>query len=95
MAKKEAPKNLLITTDDLGAAEEGQYFHGNYFRNNYRKIIKINLFLAVIAFLLLISAISQRVLRDFPTYYTSSTDGSLQKIMPLNPPTSHLDNLLG
>ncbi len=95
MAKKEPPKNLLITTDDLGAADEGQYFHGHYFRNNYRKIVKINFILAIIALLLLIAAISQRILRDFPSYYTSSTDGGLQRIMPLNPPTSHLDNVLG
>lgn len=95
MAEKQVPKKLLITTDDLGAADEGQFFHGQYFRNNYRKIVKINLFLVVFAILLLLGAIGQRVFRDFPEYYTSSTDGGLQKIVPLNPPTSHLDNVLG
>lgn len=95
MAKKEAPKNLLITTDDLGAAEEGQYFHGYYFRNNYRKMVKMNTILAIITLLLLLSAIAQKIFRHFPDYYTSSTDGSLERITPLNPPTTPLANIFG
>ena len=93
--KKQAPKKLLITTDDLGAAEEGQYYHGHYFRNNYRKIVKINIFLAILAILLILGVIAQKLFRGFPDYYTTSTDGSLRKITPLNPPTSILDNILG
>ena len=95
MAKKEAPKNLLITTDDLGAADEGQYFHGYYFRNNYRKMIKMNAILAVIILFLLLGAITQKIIRKFPDYYTSSTDGNLQRITPLNPPTTPLANIFG
>jgi hypothetical protein len=93
--KKQLPKKMLISTDDLGAAEEGQFFHGHYFRNNYRKMVKINLFLIFLAILLILSIIGQKLFRDFPDYYTSSTDGTLQKITPLNPPTSFLNNIFG
>ena len=93
--KKITATKILITTDNLGASNEGQFFHGYYFRNNYRKLVKINLALSLIAFLLLFGAIVQKITRSFPEYYTSSTDGSLQKITPLNPPNSYLDNILG
>ena len=95
MAEKKGPKKLLITTDDLGVATEGQFFHGQYFRNNYRKIVKINLFLIFIALFLIAGVFLQKIFKDFPDYYTTSTDGSLQKISPLNPPTSPLDNIIG
>jgi hypothetical protein len=93
--KKQVPQKMLITTDDLAAAEEGQFFHGHYYRNNYRKMVKINIILSLIAISLVISVLTQRVFRGFPDYYTSSTDGTLQKITPLNPPTSFLNNIFG
>ena len=61
MAEKKGPKKLLITTDDLGVATEGQFFHGQYFRNNYRKIVKINLFLIFIALFLIAGVFLQKI----------------------------------
>lgn len=95
MAKKIASKKVLVSTDDLGASNEGQFYHGHYFRNNYRKMVKINLILTLLALILTFSAIAQKLFRGFPDYYTSSTDGELHKITPLNPSTSFLDNILG
>jgi len=81
------------TQGKLGGAEIVT-LRNEFYRDNYRKLMSILLFMALIIISLIGFIYFQRITAPKPTYFATNADGSLITMVPLNRPNLSTNALL-
>lgn len=63
---------------------EAVMFRNNFYRNNYRRMVSLNLLLLLVICGLIGFIAYQHHTRPTPTYFATSTDGKILEVLPLN-----------